>query len=288
MPAATGIAVSASAVSGRTTGATLHSRATVGRTTAAHIDANANHRSWSRSTPVDRRRRWTSGTIATTSEPRNSGMPTPTSSGDRRAVDGIGVAAADEQVADARGPWPSRAGRSATPMMLTHATACQPRRVQVPVGEPQEGQDPERTGGDPARQRDPLAERPARPSLLGGPQPPALRHVPGEAVNSAVGEEQPADAVARVARHDQGAGTGERHRVDRVEHRCPRRAPSPTTARPRRPRSPASPRAATPATTQTQALHRVDCPSRPRGPAIVLARNDSQCWRVLQVPHQRR
>ncbi len=42
MAAPTGIAVSARAVSGRTTGATLHSSATTGRITAAHMEANAN------------------------------------------------------------------------------------------------------------------------------------------------------------------------------------------------------------------------------------------------------
>ncbi len=76
MPAPIGMAVSASAGSTRTAGTTFHNNADTGNTTAAHTDANANQRSWSRSTPVERRSRCTSGTIATTTEPRNSGIPT--------------------------------------------------------------------------------------------------------------------------------------------------------------------------------------------------------------------
>ena len=133
MPAATGIAVSATAVSGRTAGTTLHSRATVGSTTAANIDANANQRSCSRSTPLDRRRRWTRGTIATTNEPRNSGMPIPRS----RSI------GAPSTAKGLRPPmnWSPRSGSmahpgnaTAAPTMLAQATTCQPRRVRWPSG----------------------------------------------------------------------------------------------------------------------------------------------------------
>ena len=192
----------------------------------------------------------------------------------RCTVDGVGVPAADEEVADVGRERPSGQEQR-------DADEVGPRdggpttREEMPVGEQQERQHEHDAARDPAPQRDPLGGRSRRPPSRGGPQPPALCEIGGEGGEHSGDAEQHADAVAGVARDDQRASSGHGHRVDRVQHRVvgglqpPRQHDRAHLQRHRHCKQHRRP------PTQLQPPHESDCPNRRRG--------RQSCWRVAAM-----
>ena len=209
-------AVRASAVSGRTTGTTVHSD------DARLAGPRPRTRRRTRTTAAGAaRRRWSGG-----GEGRAARSPRRASRGrascpppqhvDQRCHRRHRGCVRRGTVADAGAQRPPGQRRAAAPTRLTHATAAPTPPGEVPIGEQQERQrrPSDRSGSSSTGRSTRRRVLPAIPARRPATPTPARRPESGSD-HDAVGDEQPPDPMRRVAGHDQRARAGESHRVAR-------------------------------------------------------------------------